>query len=427
MDFAVALGLIITAVLLILGVEIVVCLGMAAILLTVLTGSFPLANMGIGAFTSIDLFPLLAFPLFILTGDLIAQGGISRLLVDFARALVGWMHGGLSLTAIWAAEGFAAISGSNTATVAAMAQITLPELRKDGYPEDFIAGTLASCGTVGIVTPPSIAFIIYGVTAGVSVGDLFLGGILAGLLLVTCMSVVAFFICWRRGYGTKTPFRVRTLIVTFWKAKLAFIATAIILVGIYGGVFTPTESAAVAAVYCLIAGLFITRELHIKDLPKILDRSASFSGIVIPIVAMAIILSEILAVLHLPQAGVNFLLGISNNPIVVMIMINIILLIAGCLMETTPNILVLTPLLAPVAAALGYNPVHFGVIVVINLALGFITPPVGLNLYVASTVTGVPIMRIARNAFPYIIALSIGLLLIVAFPSISLFFLTSKP
>jgi len=426
MDFGVALGLFITAVLLVLGVEIVVCLGMGAILLTVLTGSFSLANMGVAAFTSIDLFPLLAFPLFILTGDLIAQGGISRLLVDFARALVGWMPGGLSLTSIWAAEGFAAISGSNTATVAAMSQIMIPELRKDGYPEGFIAGTLASCGTVGIITPPSIAFIIYGITAGISVGDLFLGGILTGLLMVICMSVVAFLICWRRGYGTTTPFRVRTLIVTFWKAKLAFFCTAIILVGIYGGIFTPTESAAVAVVYCLIAGLFITRELRIRELPKILNRSASFSGIVIPIVAMAIILSEILAVLHIPEAGVNFLLGISNDPIVVMIMINIILLIAGCLMETTPNILILTPLLAPVAASLGYNPVHFGVIMVVNLALGFITPPVGLNLYVASTVTGVPIMAIARRAFPYIIALLIGLVIIIAVPSLSLFFLPPK-
>jgi C4-dicarboxylate transporter, DctM subunit len=426
MDIWVTLGLIAIAILLILGVEIVVCLGLGAVLLTVLTGSFPLANIGVAAFSGLDIFPLLALPLYILTGDLIAAGGISRLLVEFARELVGWLRGGLALTSLWAAEGFAAISGSNSATVAAIGRIMVPELRKDGYPIDFIAGTIASCGTVGIITPPSIVFIIYGVAAGVSVGDLFLGGILPGLLMVTCMSSVAFLVCRRFGYGTTTPFRIKSLMVTAWKSKLAFTATAIILGGIYGGVFTPTEAAAVAVAYCFIAGVFVTRELPLKDLPQVMERSAGITGIIAPIVAMAIVLSEILAVLRLPQTVVSWLLGASEDPMVVMVMINVILFAAGCVMETTPNVLLLTPLLAPVASSLGYNPVHFGVIMVVNLAIGFITPPVGLNLYVSSSITGVPLTQVALRAFPYIIALCFALTLIIIFPSITTVFLAKR-
>jgi C4-dicarboxylate transporter, DctM subunit len=240
------------------------------------------------------------------------------------------------------------------------------------------------------------------------------------------MSSVAFLVCRRFGYGTTTPFRIKSLMVTAWKAKLAFTATAIILGGIYGGIFTPTEAAAVAVAYCFIAGAFVTRELRLKDLPQVMERSAGITGIIAPIVAMAIILSEILAVLRLPQAGVNWLLGISEHPMVVMVMINVILLIAGCVMETTPNVLLLTPLLAPVATSLGYNPIHFGVIMVVNLAIGFITPPVGLNLYVSSSITGVPLTRVALRALPYIIALCFALTLIIIFPFFATVFLPKR-
>ena len=266
MDSLALVSLIITAVLLLLGVEILVCLGMGAIMLTLVTGAFPMENVGFTAFSAINIFPLLAMPLYILTGDLVSAGGISHMFVVLAKSLVGWVRGGLAVTTMVAAEGFAAISGSNSATVAAMGRIMVPELKEDGYPVDFAAGTIACCGTVGIITPPSIVFILYGVTAGTSIGDLFLGGVFPGLVLVGVMSTAALLVCWRKGYGSTFPFDFRTALRAVWKAKLAFGAIAIILGGIYGGLFTPTEAAGIAVAYCLFAGLFVTLSLiHISE------------------------------------------------------------------------------------------------------------------------------------------------------------------
>ncbi len=409
--------------LLLLGVEILVCLGIGAILMTLVTNAFPLANVGFTAFSAIDIFPLLAMPLYILTGDLVSAGGISHMFVVLAKSLVGWVRGGLAVTTMVAAEGFAAISGSNSATVAAMGRMMVPELKEDGYPEDFSAATIACCGTVGIITPPSIVFILYGVTAGTSIGDLFLGGILPGLVLISAMSIAALVVCWRRGYGSTFPFDLQTALRAAWKAKLAFGATAIILGGIYGGVFSPTEAAGIAVFYCLFAGLFVTREIKVKQLPVIMSQSSRVNGMIAPIIAMAVIFSEVLAVTGLPESGVQFFLGFSENPTAVMGLVLVIILIAGCVMEATPNILLLTPLLVPVANTLGYHPVHFGVMVVVTLAIGFVTPPLGLNLFVASSVTGVPFTRIAVKAIPYLMALVIGLIIIWQVPYLSLVFL----
>lgn len=423
METLALISLLITAVLLLLGVEILVCLGGGAILMTLMTGAFPVENVGFTAFSSINIFPLLAMPLYILTGDLVSAGGISHMFVVLAKSLVGWVRGGLAVTTMVAAEGFAAISGSNSATVAAMGRMMVPELKEDGYPEDFAAGTIACCGTIGIITPPSIVFILYGVTAGTSIGDLFLGGVIPGLILVAGMSTAALVVCWSQGHGSTFPFDLGTALKAAWKAKLAFGAIAIILGGIYGGLFTPTEAAGIAVAYCLLAGLFVTREIKVKQLPKIMAQSSGVNGMIAPIIAMAMIFSELLAVTGLPQAGVNYLLGFSGNPTSVMGLVLVILLIAGCVMEATPNILLLTPLLVPVANSLGYHPVHFGVMMVVTLAIGFVTPPLGLNLFVASSVTGVPFTRIAVKAVPYIMALVTGLMIIWQFPLLTLVFL----
>lgn len=423
METLALISLLITAVFLLLGVEILVCLGGGAILMTLMTGAFPVENVGFTAFSSINIFPLLAMPLYILTGDLVSAGGISHMFVVLAKSLVGWVRGGLAVTTMVAAEGFAAISGSNSATVAAMGRIMVPELKADGYPEDFAAGTIACCGTIGIITPPSIVFILYGVTAGTSIGDLFIGGVIPGLILVAGMSTAALTVCWSQGHGSTFPFNLKTALKAAWKAKLAFGAIAIILGGIYGGLFTPTEAAGIAVAYCLLAGLFVTREIKVKQLPDIMAQSSGVNGMIAPIIAMAMIFSELLAVTGLPQAGVNFLLSFSGNPTSVMGLVLVILLIAGCVMEATPNILLLTPLLVPVANSLGYHPVHFGVIMVVTLAIGFVTPPLGLNLFVASSVTGVPFTRIAVKAVPYIMALVTGLMIIWQFPLLTLMFL----
>ncbi|GMQ74933.1 MAG: hypothetical protein BMS9Abin01_0175 [Gammaproteobacteria bacterium] len=419
MDPSIIVGLIIIAVLLILGVEIFVSLGIGAVFLTVLTGTFTLDNIGISAFSSIEIFPLLAMPLYILTGDLIAESGIARMLVKFARAVVGWLSGGLALTVILASGFFAAISGSNSATVAAMGRMLVPEMKADKYPTDFSGAVTACGGTVGIIIPPSIVFVLYGVAAGVPIGDLFIGGILPGMLMIFAMGFVAWFLCRRRGWGTKTRFHWRTVIKAAWDAKLAFGASFIILVGIYGGVFTPTEAAAVAVAYCVVVGVFATRKLKIRDLPKIMNRSAAINGLIAPVIATALILSQILAVLGVPEMGVNALLGLSSDPTILILFILGILLIAGAIMEATPNILLLVPLLSPVALSLGMDPVHFGVTMVVALAIGFVTPPLGLNLYVASSVTGVPFTRIAWKALPFVAALIVALLVITFVPQLT--------
>jgi C4-dicarboxylate transporter DctM subunit len=419
MDPAVLLALGAIAFLLLIGVEIVVCLGIGAIMLTYTQNVFGIDNIGAAAFSEINLFPLLAMPLYILTGDLIAESGIARRLIDFSRALIGWLRGGLALTLLVTSGFFAAISGSNSATVAAMGRMMVPEMTKDRYPRDFSAATAACGGTVGIIIPPSIVFVIYGVASGTSIGDLFLGGIIPGVLMIASMGLIAFLACRRKDYGSTFDFSWRGLLRALVRANLAFGATVIILGGIYLGIATPTEAAAIAAAYCLVAGLLVTRELKLRQLPSIVSRSADVTGVIAPIIAMAIALSQILTVLGLPQDGVEAILALSENPTVIVLCILAILLVAGAIMETTPNVLLLTPLLLPVARELGLDPVHFGVMVVVTLAIGFVTPPLGLNLYVASSVTGAPVMAIARQSIWMVVALMAVALLIAFVPELS--------
>jgi C4-dicarboxylate transporter DctM subunit len=426
MDPIVYLGLGAIVVMLALGVEILVCLGLGAVILTFAQSQFQINNIGITAFGAIDSFPLLAMPLYILTGDLIAHSGIAERLVNFSRTLIGWLRGGLAVTLILASGFFAAISGSNSATVAAMGRMMVGPMRKDGYPDDFTAAVAACGGTVGIIIPPSIVFVIYGVASGVSVGDLFLGGILPGILMVAVMVLVSTIVCHRRKVGSAFPFSLRAMLREGWRANLAFGATAVILGGIYGGVFTPSEAAAIAVAYCLVAGLVVTREIKPRDIPAITNRSSDIAGLVAPIIAMAIALSQVMGVLGLPKAAVDFFLGLSSDPTVLMLLILVVLLIAGMIMETTPVVLLLTPLLVPVANSIGIHPVHFGVVVVMALAIGFVTPPVGLNLFVASAITGVPVHRVAASSVLIIVGLLAVLLLVAFVPQLTLALVPSR-
>lgn len=426
MDPIVYLGLGAIVVMLALGVEILVCLGLGAVILTFAQSQFQINNIGITAFGAIDSFPLLAMPLYILTGDLIAHSGIAERLVNFSRTLIGWLRGGLAVTLILASGFFAAISGSNSATVAAMGRMMVGPMRKDGYPDDFTAAVAACGGTVGIIIPPSIVFVIYGVASGVSVGDLFLGGILPGILMVAVMVLVSTIVCHRRKVGSAFPFSLRAMLREGWRANLAFGATAVILGGIYGGVFTPSEAAAIAVAYCLVAGLVVTREIKPRDIPAITNRSSDIAGLVAPIIAMAIALSQVMGVLGLPKAAVDFFLGLSSDPTVLMLLILVVLLIAGMTMETTPVVLLLTPLLVPVANSIGIHPVHFGVVVVMALAIGFVTPPVGLNLFVASAITGVPVHRVAASSVLIIVGLLAVLLLVAFVPQLTLALVPSR-
>lgn len=405
------------------GVEVITVLGIGAVLLTLVTQQFPLMNISLTMFDSLNLFPLVALPLFVVTGDLIAAGGIAHQILRFSRSLVGWLSGGLPLATIVASGIFAAISGSNAATVATVGRVVMPGMREEGYPRAFAAGTIAAGGVVGIIIPPSIAFVLYGVTVGVSVSDLFIAGILPGLMMVSLMAVLAWTICRWRGYGTKFPFSLPGLVRTAYGTKWALGAVAIILVGIYAGIFTPTEAGAVAAVYCLFVGLFITRQIKLAALPPILIRSAQICGLIAPIVALALVFSQNLAILRAPAALADMFINLSDSDFLRLLAILALLLVAGCIMEAAPNILLLSPILVPVGVQLGFDPIHFGVLIVATLAVGFITPPIGLNLFVASAMSGAPFLSIARASVAYVIALMAALLVIAFVPQLSLYFL----
>jgi C4-dicarboxylate transporter DctM subunit len=402
------------------GVEIVAVIGLAAIGLTLLSGTLPLANFGITAFESLNSTPFIALPLFVLTGTLILKSGIADQLVRFAKSLVGTLPGGLAVTSLVACGFFAAISGSNSATVATIGQIMLPRMDNDNYPRSFTLATVAAGGTVGVIIPPSIVFILYGVATGVSVSALFLAGIIPGILMIVAMSVVAVWAGARNGWGTRIPFSFSEVGRAAWETKWAGIAVFIILGGIYGGVFTPTEAAAVSAIYCLAVGLFVTRQIGWRDLPSMLASSAHVTGIIAPIIAVSLILSQAFAILGFADVFVSGLTGVSTDPTILLLLIMAVILITGCFIEATPALLILSPLFSPLVSRMEMSPVHFGVVMVVGLTIGFITPPMGLNLFVASSIGQTPIHNIATHTFAYLLVLLLVWLAIAFWPALSL-------
>jgi len=422
MDTATILIFLGLAVLFFIGVEVVTVLGIGAVLLTLVTRQFPLSNISLTMFDSLNLFPLIALPLFVVTGDLIAEGGIAKQIMDFARSIVGWVRGGLATATMVASGFFAAISGSNSATVATIGRVVLPEMARQKYPLEFAAGSVAAGGVVGIIIPPSIAFVLYGVTTGVSVSDLFLAGMLPGLLMVAALSMAAYVVCRLRGYGERHPFEWKEACRALWGTKYALGAIALILVGIYSGVFTPTEAGAVAAIYCLAVGMLATRKTKLKELTRIFDRSATICGLIAPVIALALVFSQNLAILRIPEAMIGGLLALSDSATLRILLILFLLLVVGCVMETAPNILLLAPILAPMAPQLGLNPIHFGAVIVCTLAIGFITPPMGLNLFVAAALSRTSFMSIAKVVWPYVLTLVAAVLVITFVPQISLAF-----
>ena len=379
---------------------------------------FPLANIGNSMFEGLNNFALLAAPLFILTGDLIASGGIAKRMSDFALALLGWVRGGLGMASIGACGMFAAISGSNSATTATIGSITYPTMVKQGYEKHFAAATSAAGGTVGIIIPPSILFIVYGYLIGLPISELFLAGIIPGILMVVAMMVTVWLVSRSRGYGTIIPFEMKQVVKTFPGASIGLIAIFIVLWGIYTGVFSPTEASAVTVVYCLLAGLFVTRETKISNLHNVIFRSAIIIGIIVPLVAVSVMMQEILAVVGAKQFVEGLLTGLGGYYIVLFTMMFMVLA-TGTLLESVPNTIILAPILAPIAKDIGVDPFHFAVIFLIGDAIGFITPPYGLNLYVASGITGLPYLRIVWQVLPFLLSLLIVWVIVALIPDLS--------
>lgn len=415
-------------VLLLLGVPIVVSVGVACVAIWLqvpqIVTNPPYMFQAIT--TSLDSFVLVAVPLFILSGQIMAKGGIAEKLFNFFSYFIGNRKAGLPITVIVTCLFYGAISGSGPATAAAVGAMTIPVLTAMGYSLNFAAAIVAVAGGLGVIIPPSIPMIMYGSATGASVGSLFMAGVVPGFLIAGCMIVYCLYYCrknppdmeklmgnyeelHRRGF-------LHTLLDSFW----ALLSPVIILGGIYSGVFTPTEAAVISVIYALLVSLVIYRTLKIEELPQIFVESLNSIAPVLIIVGVSSVFGRALALLQVTDLISEFILTTFPGKISILLFINLLLLFIGCIMDTTPAILIFAPILWPICKALDMNIIHFGIIMVCNLAIGFVTPPVGINLFVTSSLTGVPVMKLSKHALPFIIAFLIALLFITFIPAISL-------
>lgn len=373
-------------------------------------------------FAGINKFSLMSIPLFVLAANLMSEGGISKRIINLANAFVGHIPGGLGMTAILASMFFGAISGSSPATVVAIGALLYPAMIEKGYSKEFSAGLITAAGSLGIIIPPSVNMIVYGTVTGASVGALFMSGFGAGIVYGLSFVVYTFF------YAKRHPEIQRETRKT-WGERLVAIKESIwgmgvpiiILGGIYGGIFTPTEAAAVAAVYAFICGVFIFRELNFGNIYKTIAAACSTNGTTMVIIGCATAFTRVLTIQQIPAMITQAILNFSTNKVVILILINILLLIVGCFMDTTPAMMVLSPILLPVATSLGLSPIHFGIIMVVNLAIGFITPPLGINLFVAARIGDVKLEVVCQGIIRFIIAMIVCLLAITFIPAISEF------
>jgi C4-dicarboxylate transporter DctM subunit len=409
--------------LLFISVPIGICLGLATMtVMLFVDGAPPLVLLARSVVTGADSFPLIAVPLFVLAGDLMQSGGMSRRLVAFANALIGHIRAGLAYVNVLACLFFAAISGSSPATVAAIGSNMIPEMEKVGYSRRFSGALTASSGMIGVMIPPSIPFIIYGVTAEVSIGKLFLAGVVPGLLFALMFMFVARLLLRKEEAAlasTKT-FSSASVASTFRSSFWALLVPLIILGGIYSGVFTPTEAGAVAVVYAAIVGLFVYKDIRWSDVPGILAQSALTSGTILILVIMAAAFGRLATLAQIPAQLAAGITSLSDNPILILLLINLLLLVIGMFMETISSIIIMTPILLPVAAAIGVDPLVFGVILTVNLAIGFCTPPLGVNLFVASGISGISIEKLSVAILPFFAGMLALLMLVTYVPSLSL-------
>lgn len=404
----------------ILNAPIALAIGIASLAAFIVKGDYSLMMIIQRLYAGTDSFPLMAVPLFMLAGALMEKGGISRRVVHLAETMVGWLPGGLAAVSIVSAMFFAGISGSAAADTAAVGAILIPEMSKRGYDRGFASAVQASGGSLGVVIPPSIPMIIFAFLTGASVGKLFVSGILPGVLIGASLIAVSILISRKRHYGSLEPFSLRRMGLAFWDAKWALGAPVLILGGILGGVFTATESAAVATVYALIVGLFIHRQLKLPDLPRIVIRSMLISSVVLFIIATASVFSWLMAIDDVPATIASQMLSISHDPVILLILINVLLLIAGTFVETTAALILLVPVLLPLLPGLGIDLVQLGAIVVINLSIGMVTPPLGICLIVACGIADTGLEEGIRNILPFLLILIADLVLITFWPPLTL-------
>ena len=416
-------GLIIFGLLVVLmltGMPISIALG-----LTVMTFIFgftqvPLESVALKLFTGIEKFEIMAIPFFILAGNFLTHGGVAKRMINFASSLVGHWHGGLGLASVLACALFAALSGSSPACVVAIGSIMLPAMVKAGFPPRFGAGIITTSGALGILIPPSIAMVMYSVSTNTSLSGLFLAGVVPGIALATMLGMTT----WWRARKNNYPRMARATWAQRWAALRdsfwGLLLIVVVMGGIYSGLFTPTEAAAMAAVYAFIVAVFVYKDISLKDVPKVLLSSANMSAMLLYIITNAVLFSFVLANEQIPQHLADWLVNMGLGPIAFLLVVNILLLVAGNFMEPSSIILILAPLLVPIAKNLGIDPIHLGVIMTVNMEIGMIHPPVGLNLFVASHIAKMGLTEVSIACLPWVFVLLAYLILITYVPAVSL-------
>jgi C4-dicarboxylate transporter DctM subunit len=397
-----------------LGVPIAFVLGLTPLVTMIVQGGTPLTLVAQRIFTGMDNMVLMAIPFFILAGNIMSKGGMTHQLVTFCKVLVGWLRGGLAYINVVISMIFAGITGAAVADTSAIGSILIPAMQREGYDTDFSAAVTATSSTIGPVIPPSIPFIIYGVLGEVSIASLFLAGIVPGVLLGVFMMAVVAYYARIRNYPKETLPTLKEALKSFYEAALVLIMPLIILGGILTGIFTPTESACIAVFYALFIGIVVHRNIKLKDLPKLLIDTAATSSLVMLVIGMASIFSWVLASEQVPQIVTEAILSLTDNRIVILLLMNLVLLAVGTFMETAASLIILTPVLLPLMVSIGIDPLHFGVILVLNLVIGLTTPPVGVCLFIACSIANTRLELVSRAIVPFIMS-SIAVLLIVTY------------
>lgn len=402
------------------GMPISISLGLTVLAFLFTMTTVPIESVALKLFTGIEKFEIMAIPFFILAGNFLTHGGVARRMIRFATSMVGHWHGGLALAGVVACALFAAVSGSSPATVVAIGSIILPAMVKQGYPKRFGAGVITTSGALGILIPPSIVMVMYSVTTNTSVGALFMAGVVPGLMLAFLLGLTTWVLAKKRGYPRMAKASWGERWDAFRKSAWGLFLIVIVMGGIYSGVFTPTEAAAIAAVYAFIIAVFVYKDLRLEQVGRVLLDSASLSAMLLYIITNAVLFSFLMTSENIPQQMAAWLTGQGLGVVGFLLVVNVLLLLAGNVMEPSSIVLIMAPILFPVAVQLGIDPIHFGILIVVNMEVGMCHPPVGLNLYVASGITKMGISELTVAVMPWLLTMLGFLLLVTYVPAISL-------